>query len=242
MNYRHDLDEVLTVLHQGEIDVSGQFLWGSNYTFLAQVTLDQITLQAVYKPVRGERPLWDFPSGTLAAREVAAFLASSSLGWSFVPATVLRQDAAVGAGSLQLFVDADPERHYFTFSEDEKRRLRPVALFDVLINNADRKAGHVFMDQEDNIWLIDHGVCFHTDFKLRTVVWDFAGEAIPQNLLQDLAAWRERLDSDSQLRGEFTKLLSPAEVEALAHRADLLLVNPHFPLPAGHRPYPWPLV
>ena len=176
------VNQILTTLEQGKVDVKGRFLWGSNYTFLVDVTKGKVAIAAVYKPSRGERPLWDFPRGTLAAREVAAYLTSQALGWNLVPPTVLREEGPAGPGSLQLYVDADVEHHYFTFSEDEKQELRHVALFDVLINNADRKGGHVLMSPDGHIWSIDHGVCFHQDNKLRTVIWDFACERIPDEL------------------------------------------------------------
>ena len=184
-------------LTTGAIEVSGQFVWGSNYTFLVKVGPEDDGFHAVYKPSEGERPLWDFPPQTLAQREVAAYLTSKALGWDLVPPTVLRADGPGGGGSLQLFVEADPERHYFTFSETDKTRLRPAALFDVVINNADRKGGHVILGDNNHIWLIDHGVCFHEDYKLRTVIWDFAGEEIPSELLRDLEAFRKVLDDYS---------------------------------------------
>ncbi len=138
-------DPLLALLSAGALELKGQFAWGSNYTFLVQVSAGDQVVPAVYKPARGERPLWDFPDGSLAQREVAAYVVSRALGWDLVPPTVLRPDGPAGPGSLQLFVDADPERHYFTFSNEEKQRLRPAAAFDMLVNNADRKAGHVLL-------------------------------------------------------------------------------------------------
>ncbi|MFP3854375.1 MAG: hypothetical protein ACLFWD_08805, partial [Anaerolineales bacterium] len=137
--------QVLTALSEGAFEIEGQFVYGSNYTFLVELTWQQHQLEAVYKPSQGERPLWDFPEGTLAQRETAAYEVCRALDWSYVPPTVLRQDGPAGPGSLQLFVELDPERHYFSMTEAEKERLRPVALFDVLINNADRKGGHVLL-------------------------------------------------------------------------------------------------
>ncbi|MCJ7677468.1 MAG: SCO1664 family protein [Anaerolineales bacterium] len=237
-----DSDPILSALSSGTIELKGQFVWGSNYTFLVQVTQGDETRPAVYKPARGERPLWDFPEGTLAQREVAAYVVSRALGWDLVPPTVLRPDGPAGAGSLQLFVDADPERHYFTFTEAEKQRLRPVAVFDLLINNADRKGGHVLLGESDHLWLIDHGVCFHAEDKLRTVIWDFVGEPIPRELLAALRRLRQALLDDDALRTELGGLLAAEEVEALQGRADRLLRSKRFPPPGADRPYPWPLV
>jgi len=237
-----DSDPILSALSSGTIELKGQFVWGSNYTFLVQVTQGDETRPAVYKPARGERPLWDFPEGTLAQREVAAYVVSRALGWDLVPPTVLRPDGPAGAGSLQLFVDADPERHYFTFTEAEKQRLRPVAVFDLLINNADRKGGHVLLGESDHLWLIDHGVCFHAEDKLRTVIWDFVGEPIPRELLAALRRLRQALLDDGALRTELGGLLAAEEVEALQARTDRLLRLKRFPPPGADRPYPWPLV
>lgn len=235
-------DAVLQALTTGGLTLAGQFLWGSNYTFLVDVQSAELELKAVYKPVRGERPLWDFPPGSLAAREVAAYVASRALGWDLVPPTVLRDDGPAGAGSLQLFVDADPERHYFKFSEEQKQRLRPVAAFDALVNNADRKGGHVLLAPDGRLWVIDHGVCFHAQDKLRTVVWDFAGEPIPPPLLDDVQRFHARLSDDLALRAEFERLLESAELEALSARAARLLRRRHFPWPGPGRPVPWPPV
>jgi uncharacterized repeat protein (TIGR03843 family) len=233
---------ILQILREGQVEVVGQFTWSSNFTFLTKVTAGQVALQAVYKPSEGEQPLWDFPRGTLAAREIAAYLTSETLGWDFVPPTVMRSDGPAGPGSLQLFIDTDYERHYFTFDEAEKDRLRPVAVFDLLINNADRKGGHILLTNEGKIWLIDHGVCFHAQDKLRTVVWDFVDEDIPEPILEDVRAFSERLRKDPSLRDSFMELLEPAELEALIHRTERLLADPRFPEPGPGRPYPWPLV
>lgn len=235
-------DPTLALLSNGSLELQGQFTWGSNYTFLVQVRQADRTCAAVYKPARGERPLWDFPEGTLAQREVAAFLVSRALGWDLVPPTVLRPDGPAGPGSLQLFVDADPERHYFTFTDAEKQRLRPVAAFDLLINNADRKGGHVLLGESDHLWLIDHGLCFHAEDKLRTVIWDFIDEPIPRRLLTALGHVRPMLDTGSRLHADLAALLSPAELEALRVRTDRLLQSRRFPAPGPGRPYPWPLV
>lgn len=238
----NSLDHHLQILNAGRIQVAGQFMWGSNYTFLVKVETQEEALMAVYKPLRGERPLWDFPPGSLAAREVAAYLTSTALGWDLVPPTVLRDDGPAGPGSLQLYLDIDPEHHYFTFSDEERQRLRPVVAFDVLINNADRKSGHILLGSDDHLWLIDHGVCFHRDYKLRTVAWDFVGEPIPETVINDLTAFRHRLATDADLHADFSALLSQTEIEAMAMRAERLIKEGQFPEPDGVRPYPWPLV
>jgi hypothetical protein len=142
---------------------------------------------AVYKPSKGEQPLWDFPENSLAWREVAAYLVSEALGWNFVPYTILRDEGPFGPGSLQQFIDYDPNYHYFTFKDEDKARLRPVVLFDLLLNNADRKGSHVIIQKRTRkMFLIDHGLCFHEEDKLRTVIWDFAGQPMPPELLADL--------------------------------------------------------
>ncbi len=173
---------------------------------------------------------------------MAAYVVSRTLGWDLVPPTVLRPDGPAGPGSLQLFVDADPERHYFSFSAAEKQRLRPAALFDLLINNADRKGGHVLLGESDHLWLIDHGICFHMEDKLRTVIWDFVGEPIPDELLAGLRAFRRGMKEDAALQAELAALLSAPELSALRARAGRLLRLKRFPPPGAGRPYPWPLV
>jgi hypothetical protein len=233
-------DPILDLLTRGEIRLEGQFLWGSNYTFLTTVTADGREVRAVYKPQRGERPLWDFPDGTLAAREAAAYLTSAALGWDLVPPTVLRREGPAGPGSLQLFLDIDPERHVFTFTDNQRQRLRPAVAFDVLVNNADRKGGHILLGPDGHIWLIDHGVCFHEEDKLRTVLWDFAGEAMPSDLVQDIESFADGLAKNRW--PQFDELLTPDEVRAMRSRAERLLAEGRFPLPDSSRPYPWPLV
>ena len=239
--------DVLETLNNGEITVKGEFLWGSNYTFLVDVNLNGRNLKGVYKPTRGERPLWDFPAASLARREAAAYVVSEALDWTLVPPTVYRRHAPIGPGSLQLYIDHDPEYHYFTFSERDLQRLRPVALFDLVINNADRKGSHVLIDPDDHIWLIDHGICFHVEEKIRTVIWDFAGEPFPEDLCADLSYFRQKFEN---LNGERSELetglkayLSRAEVKAIAQRVDQLLEAGRFPAPNPYRrPYPWPQI
>jgi len=239
--------DVLAVLTNGSLELKGEFLWGSNYTFLSLVTYADCSLVAVYKPSRGERPLWDFPTASLARRETAAYLVSQGLGWDLVPATVYREKGPLGAGSLQLFIEHDPEYHYFNFDKADRQRLRPAVLFDLLINNADRKGSHVLKDEADRLWLIDHGVCFHVEAKLRTVIWDFVGEPIPADLCASLTSYiqnlKESTDGHIPMKEALLKYLSKAEVRALIQRAEALLQIGVFPAPdPTRRPFPWPQI
>lgn len=236
-------DPILTALKKGDINIQGEFLWGSNYTFSVQINYKGANLPGVYKPTRGERPLWDFPRASLARREVAAYLVSEALGWNFVPPTVYRREGPSGAGSVQLFIDHDPECNYFSISESKRQRLKPVALFDLVINNADRKGSHILFDDQDKLWLIDHGICFHKDYKLRTVIWDFAGEPIPADLCGALIEFRQRLVTDSDLIAKLSEQINQSEIDALAKRIDRLLSSEYYPDPhPSRRPYPWPPV
>ena len=236
-------DETLAVLQHGEINVKGKFLWGSNFTFLVEVEHEGKVLQAVYKPSRGERPLWDFPTDSLAHREAAAYLVSEALGLGMVPETVYRRRGPVGAGSLQRFIEHDPEYHYFNLTKVDLQRLRPVALFDLVVNNADRKGGHVLVDADRHIWLIDHGLCFHVEDKLRTVIWDFSGESIPADLLCTIRDMHQQLEPDKDLFTSLRRHLTSAEIRAMAARITYLLSNGAFPNPhPNRRPYPWPLL
>jgi uncharacterized repeat protein (TIGR03843 family) len=234
---------ILDALQQGDLELQGQFLHGSNYTFLTHITCSGGEFQAVYKPRRGEQPLWDFPEGTLAKREVAAFLVSRALGWELVPPTVYRRKGPVGAGSLQYYVKHNPNYHYFNFNVEDRQRLRPTVLFDILINNADRKGSHVLLDDDRHIWLIDHGICFNVEDKLRTVIWDFAGEAIPDELIADLRCLIDRLQPGENLFLELPPFLRAGEIKALVSRAQNLADTGAFPLlPDERRAYPWPPV
>ncbi|HEY4718743.1 MAG TPA: SCO1664 family protein [Anaerolineales bacterium] len=236
-------DKILKYLATGDITVIGQFTWGSNYTFLTKVSGDGSEFEAVYKPQRGERPLWDFPAESLAGREVAAFLVSEALGWDLVPPTVFREDGPLGAGSLQHHVPHDPEQHYFTFDRKTRKRLRQVAAFDLLVNNADRKGGHILLGDEGKLWLIDHGISFHAEPKLRTVVWDFVGEDFPDDLLQDLLRLQSQLTPNSALLSALAPYLHEDELAALEARLAQLLAERRFPAPPEDvRATPWPLV
>ncbi|MBI5945072.1 MAG: SCO1664 family protein [Chloroflexi bacterium] len=228
-------EKTKNALQSGQYSLKGQFLLGSNYTFLVDVQHEGETYQAVYKPIKGEQPLWDFPDSTLAQREVAAYLLSEQLGFHFVPYTTLREDGPHGPGSLQQYINYDVEYHYFNFSTEDKNLLRPVMLFDLLINNADRKGSHIFFeDNSRKLYVIDHGVCFHEEDKLRTVIWDFAGQAIPDELLAPLS----QTDSWSEL---FESYLSLNEIAALQNRAEKLFTSKVFPrAPRDRRSFPYP--
>lgn len=237
------LQTMLTLLQEGEMEIQGRFVSSSNYTFYVLVSRDGQKTFSVYKPTRGERPLWDFPEDTLALREVAAFLVSETLGWGIVPPTIYRADGPYGAGSLQLFIQAEADTHYFNLPEPDKPALRRIALFDLLINNADRKGGHLLKDLAGKLWTIDHGICFHAEPKLRTVIWDFAGEPMAEDLLTDVAQFHTRLTTEPDLKTAFNSLLSPLEVAALRRRAAAVLAQRCYPAPKpGERNFPWPPV
>lgn len=273
-------------LRSAGFEIVGAFVDASNATLLARFTdrdprsLDDLAHElgrplrpgdlepddlAVVKPRGGEAPLWDFPGGSLHRREVAAFLVSDALGWDLVPQTVLFDHPDLGSSSVQRYVPHDPRWHYFTLLEagvaSVLTTLRAMAVFDVVVQNADRKAGHVLLEDvvDDGggrrhaarptiddvepagiVRLIDHGVTFSTEPKLRTVAWDFAGERIPAVLLADLDALGESLTGD--LGARLAQLIDADEVDVLASRVADILEDPRFPYPHGARPYPWPLL
>ena len=236
------VDDPIAHLLHGEIDIEGRMPYSSNATFLVHVVADGLSHPAIYKPMRGERPLWDFEPG-LHRREVATYLLSEHLGLGVIPPTVLR-DGPVGEGSVQWFVVADHSQHYFTIHEthpDLHDRLRAMALLDVLANNTDRKSGHVLLIPERDcepasVWGIDHGLCFAAESKLRTVIWEFGDEAIPE-------AWLERVGSlCDRVPLEIAALLNDHEVEALQQRARWCVMHRRFPTDPSGRRYPWPLV
>jgi len=227
----------LDLLTRGDVTVKGRMPRSSNATFLVECCLDGQTTLAVYKPARGERPLWDFPPG-LYRREIAAYLLSEALGWGLVPLTTPRE-GPLGEGSLQLFVPADFRQHYFTLLEHGEHReaLQRICLFDLVANNADRKSGHCLYVPDDRIYAIDNGLSFHADSKLRTVIWDFGGEPIAAALLEDL-----RRVCDSDLPPALAELLDADERRALRRRARGLLRSGHFPVDESGLRYPWPLI
>ncbi len=236
-------DRLLCLLSEGKIEVEGLIPWSSNATLLVTVEDDAYSSLAVYKPQRGERPLWDFPRGTLGMREVAAYLVSETLGWGLVPPTVLRM-GPYGLGSVQLFVQAQEDLHYFTIQDDATytRDLERLAAFDVIANNADRKSGHCLVDNAGRLWAIDNALTFHAEPKLRTVIWGFARKPLPDPIKDDLrglqSAFRERLPMSHRL----SQLLDDGEIRALRRRLARLLRVGHYPEPGPGRPVPWPLV
>jgi uncharacterized repeat protein (TIGR03843 family) len=224
------------VLTRGALTVKGRLPWSSNATLLVEAELDGTTTLGVYKPERGERPLWDFPPA-LFRREIASYLLSEALGWGLVPLTIERE-GPFGEGSLQSFVVADFAQHYFTLREDAAHhdRLRQICLFDLIANNADRKSGHCLL-AEDGIYAIDNGLTFHVDPKLRTVIWDFGGEPIPAGLLDDV-----RRIVEGGLPDALAALLTRDERNALIGRGRVLLADGVFPVDHSGMRYPWPLV
>jgi uncharacterized repeat protein (TIGR03843 family) len=234
-------DAALDRLRRAELAVLGVLTGASNHTLL--VRMDGEERFAVYKPQRGERPLWDFPAGTLYQREVAAFEVSRFLGWDLVPPTVVRE-GPLGVGSVQQFVIHDPQQHYFTLIEDTRThvRLAQLATFDLLINNADRKGGHVLrLVERDCLVGIDHGLTFHTQPKLRTVIWDLGGNAITQAWRDDLRRLSVALAGGSAVLACLGDLLTGREIAALRRRADRLAMAETLPdVAPDRRPYPWP--
>lgn len=238
-------DHLVAALSDGALHLAGLIPWSSNYTFLGDVTAGDRTIRVVYKPIRGEQPLWDFPRNTLAKREAAAYTVCRALGWDFVPPTVLRRGPH-GLGSVQLFADVDQDAHFFTFRDDPayRRSLQALCLFDIVSNNADRKGGHCLAAGDGCLIAIDHGLCFHVEDKLRTVIWDFAGEAIPADLAADVARLAQSLaEPESASVAALGHLLDRGEIARTRRRAEQLLADGVFPLPPqDRRPYPWPLV
>jgi len=240
-----DVSRVTQLLGCGNIrEEHGMLRWSSNYTFLVSIADPECQTLAVYKPQRGERPLWDFPDGTLCYREVAAYQVSEALGWKLVPPTILR-DGPRGLGSVQLFIHNDPGVNYFSLTLDDvlQPQLERVAAFDYIINNADRKGGHCLLDNDKHLWGIDHGISFHTAPKLRTVIWDFAGQRIPESVLSDLQRLCSALDqSDGPVRTELQNLLSDAELYAFMARIRRMIQRREYPRPGPGPNYPWPPV
>ncbi|HSK33663.1 MAG TPA: SCO1664 family protein [Propionicimonas sp.] len=234
-----DSDErVLSVLAEGAVELVGRIVPRSNLALLVEVGTGVEALAAVYKPQIGERPLWDFEPG-LHRNEAAAYVLSDWLGWDLVPPTIVRYDAPAGVGSLQAYIDSDPSEHYFTLYDrapETRAQLRALAAFDVVANNADRKSGHVLRDPDGRIKGIDHGLCFAADDKLRTVVWDFAGEPVPPDLLARLGCLLKDLPPG------LDELITVTEVEALQGRVQRLLRTGVYPTDYSGRRVPWPLV
>ena len=224
------------------MELEGLLRGSSNYTFLARLKPFELDgLLAVYKPARGESPLWDFAAGTLYQREVAAYELSKVLGWPLVPPTVVRKRGPHGPGALQLFIQSDG-RHFLSEQASRTDVWARIALFDVIINNADRKSGHCLFDPSDRVWVIDHGLTFHIDQKLRTVIWDFAGSPLPDVLCGDIEHALASLDGGA-LSQKVRALLSTSELKVLRARLRGVL-DPQwrFPSPTSAWSVPWPPV
>jgi uncharacterized repeat protein (TIGR03843 family) len=269
MTPRNDQHEVL---RDGELTVLGRIRSASNATFLCEAALGAQTVHCVYKPVSGEQPLWDFPDGTLAGRELAAYLVSTQLGWNIVPHTIIR-DGPAGPGMLQLWVqqpgdaaDSDPRPgpdlvdlfptgkpqpgylpvlRAYDYAGDEvvlmhadDQRLRRMAVFDILVNNADRKGGHILYGIDGNVYGVDHGVSLHVQDKLRTVLWGWAGKPIDDSTMESVADLADALRGP--LAGDLRDHIASAEIAALIRRTQALLSDPVMPSPNRHRPIPWP--
>ena len=230
--------EMTELLSRGSIEILGLMPWSSNGTYLVQVTRGEDHAPAIYKPERGERPLWDFP-GALWKREVATYELSRSLGFGSVPTTVARVSAPMGRGSLQAFVPALFSEHYFTLRDRSElaEQLKTLCALDLIANSADRKGGHCLIDEHNQIWAIDNGLSFHEEAKLRTVIWDFAGEPLPNRSAE---AMQHLLETG--LGAELVELLTPAEQQATLRRTQQVLAEGHFPFDRTGRSYPWPLV
>ncbi len=239
LEHGSDSDEhVLTVLAEGHVEIIGRIVPSSNLALLVEVGTGDDALAAVYKPLAGERPLWDFEPG-LHRNEAAAYVLSDWLGLDLVPPTIVRYDAPAGVGSLQAYIDSEPSDHYFTLYDrapETRPHLQAMAAFDVIANNADRKSGHVLRGTDGRIKGIDHGLCFATEDKLRTVIWDFAGEPVPPDLLGCLA----RLLND--VPPGLDELISVTEIKALQGRVRRLLRAGVYPTDRSGRRVPWPLV
>jgi uncharacterized repeat protein (TIGR03843 family) len=234
--------QILELLANANIVASRRLPIGSNDVFLVELEDGESKGLAIYKPRRGEAPLWDFASGSLYRREIASYLLSRFLSWPDIPPTVVR-DGPLGVGALQCFVSTIAGQHYFSFRDERSSELRAIAVFDLLTNNADRKAGHCLLGVDGQVWAIDHGLTFHEEPKLRTVIWDFVGEPLPDGAKASLTRLRDALATDAAELAELRSWLEPGEVEALVKRCESLLERGVFPEPpAGRRSVPWPMV
>jgi uncharacterized repeat protein (TIGR03843 family) len=233
-----DRSAALELLGQGEIDVQGRLIDASNATLYCAVSRDGVEATCVYKPIAGERPLWDFPDGTLGLREVAAFAVSDAIGWDLVPPTVLRE-GPFGPGMCQLWIDVDETVDLAELVRSNHTDLRRMCVLDAVINNADRKGGHLLPTLDGRIYGVDHGVCFCTDEKLRTVLWQWRGRQIPADIIQALTDLRANLDGD--LGATLADLLDPDELRMTRRRVDRLIRTKRYPQPSGDWPaVPWP--
>jgi hypothetical protein len=231
--------EVDELLRLGDIVACELIPWGSNYTFCATISHANREGMGVYKPRKGERPLWDFPSGTLYRREYAAFLASQAIGWPFIPPTIIR-DGPHGIGSLQLFVEAEPPRAIRDLQDPSNLSLARIAAFDFITNNADRKAGHILRDSAGNLWGIDQGLCFNVDPKVRTVLLHYCGLPVPAVVLAELEAFRTDAWRVQGLLCALRVGLEEEEVEIFMRRIDRMLERRVYPSVDRYRGVPWP--
>lgn len=241
MHSEISLPEALKLLHDGEISRWEPLFWGSNGNFIVEVHEgDERRLLAIYKPRSGERPLWDFPRGTLYKREYASYLFCTLLGWNFIPPTVIREGPR-GIGSLQLYIEPDLTVDYSTLQKKHVEEIQRICLFDILVNNADRKAGHIFRGTDGKIWAIDHGLTFHAEPKLRTVIWDFCNHPAPPELLRDLQKILKHLHRREGTPDWLSPWLEAREIEALLARLRRILKTGRFPnFDPRARNIPWP--
>jgi hypothetical protein len=239
-----DRPDVIELLGESEAAEAALLAAGSNYVFLLTLRHPEAGEgYAVYKPLQGEAPLWDFPGGTLYKREYASYLVSEALGWGLVPPTIVREvGLPYGVGAVQLFIEHDPSRHFFNLRDSRGEEMKRVAVFDWLTNNADRKGGHTIVARDGRLWCIDQGLTFHAEDKLRTVIWDYSGQEVPSHLVEEVCAFGERLDGDARLRDQLLRLLSAEELVALHRRVDLIARARVYPAPPPFRPYPWPMI
>jgi hypothetical protein len=233
------IEEVCRFLETAEITACDLLLRGSNHVFVVKLVKGGKAATAVYKPRRGEAPLWDFPDGSLYKREYAAFLLSGALAWSLVPPTVVR-DGPWGIGSVQWFVSVTRAFNFESRTGTDLFRLKQVAAFDHLVNNADRKAGHFLEGSDGHLWVVDHGLTFNAEPKLRTVLWDFAGQPVPKELVADIAALRRKLGPGSPLRNALERWIDRSEIAALEARINKLIAKPVFTHPRSRWSVPWP--
>jgi hypothetical protein len=229
---------VFTALRTGELSIEGRLVDASNTTLYGRITAGALEFACVYKPIAGERPLWDFPDGTLAGREVAAHLVSEATGWDVVPPTVMR-DGPLGKGMCQLWIDVDEDVDLLALLHSDHPGLRRIAIFDAVVNNADRKGGHLLPVADGHIFGVDHGVWISTDPTLRTILWQWRGTPLPDETLATLAALRD--DIGSELGDALRGLITSREVAAVRRRIDRLVREGRFPQPSDTWPaVPWP--
>ena len=231
-------DNVFEVLSRGEIEVEGRLVDASNATLYVSINFQGGVLRAIYKPIAGERPLWDFPDGNLASRERAAFLVSQELGYDLVPLTILR-DGPFGFGMVQQWIDIDESIDLELFFREKNEQLRKVVIFDAVINNTDRKIGHLLPTPDGSLYICDHGVTFHQEDKLRTVLWQWAGEELRSEEIEHLQRFIDALEGDRI--PELSTLITPSEINSLRFRTQRLIADGKFPTPSEDWPaIPWP--